>query len=290
MHRRNLSSRPSLPSHHSPGNSPGMSAPLLPSSVAHSIYPHKRDRTKHRATILALFALVALSCYILFITNPSLSSKSRVYDDHGALAYKDFVGSTHHAGPTRRPQPIYQPVLPPSPQLTLTPSEELAALSAFLAALPHNRLPPAVNPNQPLDPQLILDFDTGGESAREELSRVVDDMWTRHPVVLFAKLHSLHSRELRETLSKMNLKPSPLVFEIDQREDASVLTPLLRRLTGVPTLPILLIGGKPIGVGARDLDSLMEQIQGLEDSGELKSMILRAGAGINPRTKGRKGK
>jgi len=55
-------------------------------------------------------------------------------------------------------------------------------------------------------------------------------------------------------------------------------------------LPILLIGGKPIGVGARNQDSLMAEIQGLEDSGELRSMILGAGAGINPHTKSRKGK
>ena len=73
-------------------------------------------------------------------------------------------------------------------------------------------------------------------------------------------------------------------------DDASVLTPLLTRLTGVPTLPILLIGGKPIGVGTRNLDGLMAEIRGLEDSGELKSMILRAGAGINSSTKSRKGK
>ncbi|KIM69262.1 hypothetical protein SCLCIDRAFT_1208690 [Scleroderma citrinum Foug A] len=267
-----------------------MSAPLLPSSVAHAMYPHKRDRARQRTTILALFALVAFSCYILFITNPSLSARSRVYGDRGALAYKDFVAMPHASSPTRRPQPIYRPVHTHSPQLVLTPSQELAALSAFLAALPHNRLPSAVNPNQPLDPQLILDFNTDSESAREELDRVVEEMWTRHPVVLFARRHSMHSRELQGTLTRMNLNPSPLVFEVDQRDDASVLTPLLTRLTGVPTLPILLIGGKPIGVGARNLESLMAEIQGLEDSGELKSMILGAGAGINPTTKSRKGK
>lgn len=167
-----------------------MSAPLLPASVAHTIYPHKRDRAKQRTTILALFVLVALSCYILFITNPSLSSKSRVYGDRGAFdAYKDFV-ATHKSAPTRRPQPIYQPVNTYVPQLTLTPSEELAALSAFLAALPHNRLPSAVNPNQPIDPQLILDFNTGSESAKEELDRIVEEMWARHPVVLFARVGS----------------------------------------------------------------------------------------------------
>jgi len=152
------------------------------------MYPHKRDRARQRTTILALFALVAFSCYILFITNPSLSARSRVYGDRGALAYKDFVPMPHSSAPARRPQLIYQPVNAHSPQLTLTPSQELAALSAFLAALPHNRLPSAVNPNQPLDPQLILDFNTGSESAREELDRVVEEMWSRHPVVLFAKV------------------------------------------------------------------------------------------------------
>lgn len=80
-----------------------------------------------------------------------------------------------------------QPVPTPRPPLSLSPTEELAALSAFIAALPHNVLPLSVNPDESLDPQLVLDFDPRGETAREELDRVVEQVWARFPVMLFAK-------------------------------------------------------------------------------------------------------
>lgn len=42
--------------------------------------------------------------------------------------------------------------------------------------------------SQPLDPQLILDFDPSVPGAEDEVDEVVRDVWERNPVVLFSKV------------------------------------------------------------------------------------------------------
>lgn len=79
-------------------------------------------------------------------------------------------------------------------------------------------------------------------------------------------------------LTNMNLKPTPLIIEVDQREDAQVLLPLLTRLTHVPALPIILIGGQPVGIDALDTRGVMAEIRNLHEKGELTRRILEAGA------------
>ncbi|KAH7888885.1 hypothetical protein F5I97DRAFT_1803204 [Phlebopus sp. FC_14] len=273
-----------------------MATPLLPiSSLLHSPRKH---RIKHRTTLLALVALVALSCYVLFLSNPTLDIpiRSHVHTrDHLRLTYSDKPQvPLNNSSDARKqhPAPVAVPVQPSRPQISLSPSDELAALAAFLAALPHNIIPPSVDPAQPLDPQLVLDFDTRSEHAKNELAHVVDDVWTRYPVMLFTKLHSADSREVRYMFSNLNLNPSPLVFEVDQREDAQVLLPLLTRLTHVPALPIILIGGQPIAADTQDRKAVMAEIRGLHESGELARLVLEAGAKLDAgrRRKGGKGK
>jgi len=177
------------------------------------------------------------------------------------------------------------------PPLDLSPSEELAALSAFIAALPHNVLPTAVDPNTPLDPQLVLDFDPRSESARDEVERLVEEVWSRFPVMLYTKLHSSDSREVRYLLANMNLNPAPLIVEVDQRQDAHVVMPLLARLTNVPTLPLLLIGGRPVGAEAVDAKELIAEIRRLHETGELTRRVVEAGATVQPgKVKGKKGR
>lgn len=56
-------------------------------------------------------------------------------------------------------------------------------------------------------------------------------------------------------------------------EDADVLIPLLHRLTSSTGLPLLLIGGKPVGSTAT--------IRELNESGELAKMITDAGSIID---------
>lgn len=88
----------------------------------------------------------------------------------------------------------------------------------------------------------------------------------------------------------MHLNPAPLVVEVDQREDAQVLLPLLTRLTHVPSLPILLIGGQAVGIDAPDIKSLMGEIRKLHDNGELTRRVAEAGATVQPGKKKGKGR
>lgn len=71
----------------------------------------------------------------------------------------------------------------------------------------------------------------------------------------------------------MYLKPAPTIIDIDVRDDADVLKPILARLTSSTELPILLVNGKPVGS--------IEDIRELVKSGELQEMIGAAGAVIN---------
>lgn len=75
--------------------------------------------------------------------------------------------------------------------LSLTPKQELAALCSFVGALASNALPLSVDPSEPLDPQLVLEFDfmkRTEEDVREELEYIVSDVWERYPVVVFSKV------------------------------------------------------------------------------------------------------
>lgn len=87
----------------------------------------------------------------------------------------------------------------------------------------------------------------------------------------------------------MHLKPTPLVVEVDQREDGHVLSPLLTRLTHVPSLPVLLIGGQPVGTDASDRKDLMAEIRRLHENGDLARRIVEAGSTLEFEKKKGKG-
>jgi hypothetical protein len=72
--------------------------------------------------------------------------------------------------------------------LRLDPQQELAAVSSFLASLPANVIPHFVDPKHPIDPQLVLDFDTTSLRALEEVKVMVEDVWSRNPVFLYARV------------------------------------------------------------------------------------------------------
>jgi len=155
-------------------------------------------------------------------------------------------------------------------------------VTAFMAALPQNVIPPDIDPTQPIDPQLVLDFDTRSPRAKEEVDNIVSEMWLRNPVVVFSKTVSPVSRELKSILDTLNIKPSPTIFDVDQRADADVLIPLLFRLTDASELPILLVGGKPVGS--------MDTIRELRTNGQLKALVTHAGAVLDDSKKRRKGR
>ncbi|KAJ3514615.1 hypothetical protein NMY22_g14673 [Coprinellus aureogranulatus] len=168
-----------------------------------------------------------------------------------------------------------------SPALELSPEEELAAISSFIASLPQNVIPPTVDPVQPIDPQLVLDFDTRSSRATDEVRHMVDDVWSRNPVFVYSKLYSPVSRELKTILANLYLKPAPTIVDVDMRDDADVLKPVLSRLTGSDELPILLIGGKVF--------SSMDEIREMAKDERLAQLVSEAGAMVNGAKK-KKGK
>ncbi|KAI0373963.1 hypothetical protein BV20DRAFT_591624 [Pilatotrama ljubarskyi] len=231
-----------------------------------------------RTTFLALFVLISLSVYVLLVSPPALRPISFLDKEH--------VRAEDAARPSRwTPEAIRLAALrhrKPNttgsstvarPQLTLNQTQELAAVSSFIASLPQNMIPSTVDPSQPIDPELVLDFDTRGPQAEQELQHVVRDVWARNPVMLYSKVHSPLSREIKQILADLYLRPAPTIVDVDQRPDENVLVPLLYRLTGTNELPILLIGGQTIGSA--------KEIRYLAAKGELQRLITAAGGVID---------
>jgi len=242
-----------------------------------AFHPRKH---KHRTTFAALFVLVCLTVYIFVVHTSSLSPPMALRHSDSPTANQLAValetvqnsrvtpGTTeinnkHRVGKSHR--------LPPP--LRLSPPHELAAITSFLVSLPRNVIPPTIDPTQPIDPQLVLDFDTRGFRAQEEVRAMVDDLWTRNPVLLYSKVYSPASRELKGILDNLNLNPAPTIIDVDIRDDAVVLLPVLKRLLPFPELPILLIGGKAVGS--------IEEVRTLEKNGELQTLITASGSIID---------
>jgi hypothetical protein len=136
---------------------------------------------RHRRLIVALFAI------FVFLSILAWTSR-RQGEDRTVLATtppirepaRPAVPRTHHNPPANRPT------------LQLTPEQELAAIMSFLGHIQTNGgLPPTVNPNLPIEPQLVLDFDTTSERAPAELKELVEDTWASNPVVIFAEVRRL---------------------------------------------------------------------------------------------------
>ncbi|KAF8203836.1 hypothetical protein BJ912DRAFT_214849 [Pholiota molesta] len=246
-------------------------------SVAHVIAVLHPRKPKQRTTFVALILLVCLSTYIFVANSASLSPSLSMHradssPDQLALALQTMQNArlaevTNLHGMRKAHKNIK--AIP----LRLSPSQELAAVTSFLASLPQNVLPPTVDPSMPIDPQLVLDFDTRGPRAQEEVRAMVEDVWLRNPVFLYSKLYSPPSREIKSILSQLYLRPEPTIIDIDVRDDTEILTPMLKRLTGFSELPVLIIGGTPVGS--------LEEVKALQLSGELSKMITEAGALVN---------
>ena len=144
----------------------------------------------HRTTFLALFSLFSVSVYILLL-NGSSNLQPVALPQQTKSPFQAAMHTVAHS-PDRPWRPTHKDVLASRPQITLTPEEELAALSSFIISLPdQNILPQSVDPSQPIDPQLILDFDTRTDGAEAELKRLVATTWENYPVVMYTKVPTL---------------------------------------------------------------------------------------------------
>nr|VWO99963.1 N/A [Ganoderma boninense] len=227
-----------------------------------------------RTTLLAAFALVAVSVYLLFISHPALRAPSFIDTARPATADGSRWSPETFRNALKHKKPVVAAAdLSARPQITLNATQELAAVSSFIASLPQNMIPATVDPSLPLDPQLILDFDTRGPHAEEELQAVMQDVWTRNPVMLYSKVHSPVSREIKQVLKNLYLRPAPTIVDVDTRPDEQVLTQLLYRLTSASELPILLVGGRTIAEP--------KEIKWLAETGDLQKAITKAGAVVD---------
>ncbi|KAJ6507274.1 hypothetical protein C8R47DRAFT_966912 [Mycena vitilis] len=226
-------------------------------------------RNRNRTGLLALLALIAL-CAFVICTRFTLSMSSEYLRQppvETVPAPDQQVFDLHKTHAAKKHKK-----LPSGPTISLTPEQELAAVSSFIISLPQNVIPLSVDPSLPVDPELVLDFDTRSTHAMEEVERVVADVWARNPVLLYGKFYSPATREIKSILSDMNLRPPPFIVDVDTRDDVEVLAPMLARLTESTELPVLLIGGKPVGS--------LAQIREMLASGDLQRLIKSSGAVI----------
>ena len=160
---------------------------LTPSLIA-LWHPRK---PKQRATFVALILLACLTTYIFIANSASLSSsalrRSDAVHDQLTLALETIqnarladVSNKHAAKKGHHHVKL--------PSVKLNPAQELAAVTSFLASLPQNIIPHTVDPSLPIDPQLVLDFDTRGPRAQDEINAMVEDVWLRNPVFLYSKV------------------------------------------------------------------------------------------------------
>jgi hypothetical protein len=151
-------------------------------SLATFIQPRKN---RVRTTFFALFVLLSASVYIVFLVRPTLALPP-IPLRGGGLENK-------RPGIKLQSYPKWKQKHDSRPQLQLDESQELTAVSSFLASLPQNVIPLSVDPSQPIDPQLVLDFDTRSPRAVDEVRDMVADVWLRNPVILYSKVRLLLS-------------------------------------------------------------------------------------------------
>ncbi|CAE6499218.1 unnamed protein product [Rhizoctonia solani] len=230
---------------------------------------------KHQRLSAALLLFLSLAAFFSFIFGGQ-------HDASSFIAYQRATRSqptpsyplsrafkeTNQVTPQRKEVSIAEP-------LNLTPAMELGALVAFLTdRAAENALPLTIDPQQQIPADVMLDFDTRSDFAQLEVDDLVQDTWMRNPIVIFSKVHSLQGRDLKKVFASYKLKPAPVVFDVDQREDAAVLEPVLYRLTGETSLPVVLLGGRSIGSPT--------DIVKLHESGDLERALKAVGVAIVP--------
>ncbi|CAK5265391.1 unnamed protein product [Mycena citricolor] len=253
-------------------------------SLPYSMVPTLNTRTRSRGTIFALISLVTLSAFVFYTQTDISFSHSYLrhrpisaHDQEHLLLNLEAVAAAHHGSPASGAKHKSAFTRPP---LALTATQELGAVSAFIASLPQNVIPVGVDPQRPIDPQLILDFDTRSPYAMEEVDRIVEDVWLQNPVMVYGKLYSPLTREVKAMLNDLNLRPPPLYIDLDTRDDVEILAPMLTRLVGASDMPVVLVSGKPLGP--------IERVRELKADGGLQQLIKAAGAVIGGGGKRRK--
>ncbi|KAF5351703.1 hypothetical protein D9756_007654 [Leucocoprinus leucothites] len=249
-------------------------------------------KARQQAYLLALLSLILLTAYVFLLRRHDTGSSLVLREPDSTRPSPSQLSlaleSIRNSGVDFKPRPKKT-----AEQIRLTDAQELAAVSSFLASLPsQNQIPSFVDPSSPIDPQLVLDFDTRGPRASKEVVAMVEDVWSRNPVFLYSKVsglpkgtrrttelsnfrnqhYSAASREVKMILDNFNLKPTPTIIDVDVRDDADVLIPMLHRLTSIHEFPILIVAGRLVGT--------LEDVRQMNNNGTLRQMIAQSGARI----------
>jgi len=162
--------------------------PLQPTAnLGHMSFVESITRKPRQRTVLiSLVTLIALTTYIFianitFLLPPALRHADIPAVDTFTVALQSIKNSVPVDDKFAHRKKVGQ-------SLRLSLHQELAALSSFIASLPQNVIPHSVDPTLPLDPQLVLDFDINSPRATDELRAMVEDVWSRNPVFLYAKV------------------------------------------------------------------------------------------------------
>lgn len=170
---------------------PTMSLTPHLTAIVAAIHPRK---PKQRTTFIALLILMCLSTYIFIAHSAQLSpALSLRHSDHSAEKLAAALESMQQAHVSnkhklKKSHSHLSSSKAQSVDLQMDREQELAAVTSFLASLPQNVIPENVDPSKPIDPQLVLDFDTRGPRAQEEVKAMVEEVWLRNPVFLYSKV------------------------------------------------------------------------------------------------------
>ncbi|KDQ21582.1 hypothetical protein BOTBODRAFT_99687 [Botryobasidium botryosum FD-172 SS1] len=111
-----------------------------------------------------------------------------------------------------------------------------------------------------------------------EWKKLVREMEKESPVVVFSKVCLPYSRRAKELLASYALHPPPRIIEVDIRDDSGLIKALLQHLTHRATFPNILVDS--VSIGGSD------ELQALHSSGQLRSILEKAGVSINTAASG----
>jgi hypothetical protein len=198
------------------------SPPVTPALAVFNVFAHEKSVNHHktrqywqRTTFLALLALVLISGYVLLVSPPSLSPivhrdgdqsltgiaaqrLSRLSSEAYRLASSHRRIKGHGTTTTSSDESTSSGMT----ALQLTPEQELAVVTSFLASLAENIIPSSVDPSRPIDPEVVLDFNTRSPHAVQELEQLVADSWVHYPVVLYSKVRKRLTTQASKLLTK----------------------------------------------------------------------------------------
>ena len=87
------------------------------------------------------------------------------------------------------------------------------------------------------------------KSAKYDPEDALNTLLESYEMILFSKSYCPHSRKAKTILDFYDIRPKPLVFELDIEEHGAELQSQLATLTGRKTVPNVLIHGQSLGGG-----------------------------------------